>query len=118
MLQVQEGQIQAPTTGLPLPLRQVPKDDRFHLQRAPADVLSERECNREILRVLDRAAGDNGFIADLTYRGAQALEGYRLSMQAKAALLSGDLRWIEARLGRLDARQRTWLDCRLGQEIW
>jgi hypothetical protein len=26
--------------------------------------------------------------------------------------------WIEARLGKLSARLRTWLDCRLEQEKW
>lgn len=72
----------------------------------------------DILRVLERAAEDNRFIAQLTHRGADALRGYALSMQAQAALLSGDIRWIEARVGKLDARLRTWLDCRLQQEIW
>jgi hypothetical protein len=78
----------------------------------------EQESNGEILKVLDRAAEDNGFIAELTHRGSKALEGYKLTLKAKAALLSGDIRWIEARVGKLDARLRTWLDCRLQQEIW
>lgn len=73
---------------------------------------------KEILRVLDRAASDNGFIARLTDRGSDALRGYYLSNEAKAALLSGDIRWIEARVGKLDARSSTWLWCRLQQEIW
>jgi hypothetical protein len=72
----------------------------------------------EILRVLDRAAGDNGFIAELTYDGSRALQGYDLTVEAKAALLSGDIGWIENRVGKLDARLRTWLECRLQQEIW
>ena len=72
----------------------------------------------EILRVLERAAGDNSFIAQLTYRGSEALQGYDLTWQERAALLSGDIHWIEARLGKLDARLRTWLDCRLQQEKW
>ena len=74
--------------------------------------------SEEILRVLDRAVEDNEFIAQLTHRGADALEGYQLTMEAKAALLSGDVRWIEQHVGKLDARLRTWLDCRLQQEIW
>lgn len=69
--------------------------------------------------MLERAAKDNSFIAQLTYRGDEALQGYDLTWQERAALLSGDIRWIEERLGKkLDARQRTWLDCRLQQEIW
>jgi hypothetical protein len=74
---------------------------------------------KEILRVLERAAGDNSFTAQLTYRGNEALQGYGLTWQENAALLSGDIRWIEMHLGKkLDGRLRTWLDCRLQQEIW
>ena len=72
----------------------------------------------EILSVLERAAQDNHFIAQLTHHGQEALQGYDLSMQEKAALLSGDIRWIEARVGKLNSRLRTWLDCRLQQERW
>jgi hypothetical protein len=72
----------------------------------------------EMLRVLDRAAEDDTFIAQLTYHGDRALEAYGLTRQEKAAILSGDIAWIEARLGKLDARLRTWLDCRLQQERW
>jgi hypothetical protein len=72
----------------------------------------------EILNVLARAAEDPAFIAQLTYSPAAALADYRLSQPARAALASGDVRWIEARTGKLDPRLRTWLDCRLQQEIW
>jgi hypothetical protein len=71
-----------------------------------------------ILRVLARAAEDDDFIARLTDQGSRALHGYNLSTEAKAALLSGDIAWVEARVGRLSARLRTWFDCRLQQEIW
>ena len=118
MLEVQEKQAQVTSTRPSLHERPVPPGEMQRFKKAFADALAEHECNSEIVRVLDRAAADNGFIAELTYRGSKALEGYKLTLQAKAALLSGDVRWIEARLGRLDARLRTWLDCRLGQEIW
>jgi hypothetical protein len=68
--------------------------------------------------VLKRAATDDGFIAQLTREGSKALQRYDLSQQARAALLSGDIRWIEARVGRLNTHLRTWLNCRLEQEIW
>ena len=91
--------------------------------------LAEKVHVTEMLKVLDRAAEDDSFIAQLTYYGEQALQAYNLkgvlkstdggaTWQEKAALLGGDIAWIEARLGRLDARLRTWLDCRLQQEIW
>lgn len=79
----------------------------------------DRDTQRDnILRVLKRAAVDDDFIAQLTYQGSKALQGYNLSREAKAALLSGDIAWVEARVGRLSARLRTWFDCRLQQEIW
>ena len=78
----------------------------------------EEVVTEEILRVLERAADDVRFIAQLTHDGTRALQGYDLTEEAEAALLSGDIRWIEARVGKLDARLRTWLDCRLQQEIW
>lgn len=74
---------------------------------------------RQVLNVLERAASDNGYLAHLTHRAEEALRGYDLTWRETAALLSGDIRWIEAHLGqRLSPRLRTWLDCRLQQEIW
>ncbi len=84
---------------------------------APAFVYAGHDRG-EVLRVLEKAAVDPDFIAALTYRGSETLEGYDLTMEEKAALLSGDIAWIEAHVGRLDARLRTWLECRLQQEIW
>jgi hypothetical protein len=78
----------------------------------------EPDSRDEVLRVLERAADDPDFIAQLTRRGSEALSDYHLSAQAKAALISGDVRWIQGHVGKLDERLMTWLDCRLGQEIW
>jgi hypothetical protein len=77
-----------------------------------------KTVGRGIIDVLERAATDDDFIAQLTQDGQKALRDYRLTWQEKAALLSGDIRWIESHVGELDARQRTWLDCRLQQEKW
>jgi hypothetical protein len=76
------------------------------------------EPRNEVFRVLNRAADDPNFITQLTYRGSEALDGYYLTGQEKAALLSGDIGWIEEHVGKLDERLRTWLRCRLEQEIW
>ena len=78
-----------------------------------------RTVGSELVRVLERAAGDDAFIARLTCEGSKALQGYNLTSEEQAALLSGDLQWIEAHLGgKLDDRLSTWLWCRLQQEIW
>jgi hypothetical protein len=118
MLKTQNRQFLAPEIDQLVEEWLVPAIDLMQLEMASMTILPEQESDIEMLRVLERAAGDNSFIAELTHRGSKALEGFRLTMKAKAALLSGDIRWIEARLGRLDARLRTWLDCRLQQEIW
>jgi ActR/RegA family two-component response regulator len=71
-----------------------------------------------ILEVLERASRDNQFICKLTNEGSKALEEYRLTWEEKAALISGDVRWIEMHVGPLSDRQKTWLNCRLQQERW
>jgi len=83
--------------------------------KSTIDATTERE---QILAVLARAADDPSYIAELTYGPSAALESYELSQAARGALACGDVRWIEARVGKLDAHMRTWLDCRLQQEIW
>jgi len=118
MLEVQERPIRWPGAGPLLQERPVPVEEMLRYRKAFSDALAQRESDDEMRRVLERAARDNSFIAELTHRGAKALEGYKLTMQAKAALLSGDIRWVEARLGKLNDRLRIWLDCRLAQEIW
>jgi hypothetical protein len=75
-------------------------------------------CKGAVLDVLNRAAHDDGFIAQLTYQGSEALNGYNLTWQEAAALVSGDIRWIEAHVGKLDGVLSIWPRCRLQQEIW
>ena len=71
-----------------------------------------------ITEVLERAASDSQFTADLLYKGADALEGYDLTGPEKLALLTGDIQWIESYIGSLTANQRRWLEQRLSAEIW
>jgi DNA-binding NtrC family response regulator len=72
----------------------------------------------EMLAVLERAATDGEFIAQLLYHGADALEGYDLTGPEKLAVLTGDIEWIENHAGPLTPVQRKWLEQRLGAEIW
>jgi hypothetical protein len=109
MLALREKRDPVPSTKQFLGERPVPLGDLVQLKKAFRVALWERESNDEVLRVLDRTADDNGFVAALTYRGSDALAGYHLTSQAKAALLSGDVRWIEAHLGKLTERQQPWL---------
>jgi hypothetical protein len=80
--------------------------------------LDSRNSREELIRVLERAANDPAFMAQLTQRGSKALQGYNLTSKQKAALLSGDINWIEDCVGKLDDNLSTWLWCRLQQEVW
>ena len=72
----------------------------------------------EMIKVLERAASDNEFIANLLYHGVDALEEYDLTGPEKLALLTGDIAWIEKHTGPLKGNQRLWLEQRLSAEIW
>ena len=72
----------------------------------------------DIMDVLERAARDRDFIVRLTEEGSKALDEYTLSWEERAALVSGDLSWVEKRIGRLTDDQKTWFRCRLQQERW
>jgi len=73
---------------------------------------------KALLAVLSKASNDSDFLARLADNPGQALKGYDLTSEEKAALASGDIRWIESKLGTLDEPLRTWLTARLSQEKW
>jgi DNA-binding NtrC family response regulator len=72
----------------------------------------------EMITILERAASDSEFIAELLYKGADALEEYNLTGPEKLALLTGDIEWIEKNIGPLKPDQKLWLEHRLSAEIW
>ena len=74
---------------------------------------------QELLAVLKRAATDSEFLARLAANPQAALKEYEaLTAEERAALASGDIRRIEAWVGKLDKELSTWLWCRLSQEKW
>ncbi len=93
-------------------------DEFAELKRAFVVAFWEPDPRDEVLSVLERAADDPAFIAQLTARGSEALQDYHLSAQAQAALVSGDVKWLQSHVGKLDEHLMTWPNCRLGQEIW
>jgi DNA-binding response OmpR family regulator len=73
---------------------------------------------QEVTQVLERAGGDHIFWGDLLEKGSFALEGYRISNEAKAAIVSGDLIWIKEHVGELSEKQLRWILSRLEMESW
>ncbi len=86
------------------------------VDRRPKTAVAGKDA---ILAVLERAAGEPQFQARLSEDPHEALgEYYSLTPEQKAALASGDIRRIEAWVGKLDKRLATWLWARLSQEQW
>jgi len=73
---------------------------------------------REVIRVLTRTAHDPDFWEELMESGSEALKGYRLSRQAKAAIVSGDLEWIRKHIGNLSEKQLQFIRKRMEREAW
>jgi predicted molibdopterin-dependent oxidoreductase YjgC len=103
----------------------------FHWHESPANMLTNPALDpvakipelkvsavRAVLAVLDRAAQDNKFFAQLAENPETALKEYDLTVEERAALASGDIRKIESWVGKLDERLKKWLIARLSQEKW
>ena len=90
------------------------------LPREPMRVIEKKVASGKeaILEILARAADDHKFLARLAENPAKVLQEYDLTMEEKAALISGDLRRIESWVGKLDKRLSTWIWCRLQMEKW
>jgi DNA-binding NtrC family response regulator len=73
---------------------------------------------REVIRVLNRTAEDEEFSHDLLDKGSAALEDYQLSAEAKAAIISGDLNWINDHVGELTQKQLMFVYRQLEREAW
>jgi len=72
----------------------------------------------EVIRVLNRTVEDDTFWKDLMENGSDVLKGYRLSAEAKAAIVSGDMNWITKHVGPLSKKQLAYIRARLEREVW
>ncbi len=73
---------------------------------------------REVIKVLDRTAADESFWKEIIEAGSAALKPYALSNEAKAAIVSGDLQWINEHVGELTQKQLRFIYKRLEMETW
>jgi len=98
---------------------------KVHAKKPAVDATKEAETEeekliqkREVLSVLSRTADDMNFWGELMENGSAALEDYRLSYVAKAAIASGDLKWINENVGELTQKQLKFIYKRLEREAW
>uniref|UniRef100_A0A7V4LCS3 Glycine cleavage system protein H n=1 Tax=Desulfobacca acetoxidans TaxID=60893 RepID=A0A7V4LCS3_9BACT len=83
---------------------------------AVPEALKEAE-KREIIKVLNRTLEDREFWRALMELQTDALERYKLSPEAKAAILAGDLQWLNEHIGELTQKQLMFvLSCLLPEE--
>jgi len=73
---------------------------------------------REVVAVLERTRRNETFWTALMECGSEVLEGYRLTAEAKAAIVSGDLQWIQKHIGPLSEEQLQFIYKRLEREAW
>ncbi len=89
-----------------IPSRETGESDRKLIQK------------REVIQALNRTAEDRDFWRDLMENGTMALESYNLSSEARAAIASGDLKWINENVGELTQKQLMFIYKRLEREAW
>lgn len=95
------------------------KKEKESMEELIVETQKERLIQKEeVIRVLERAYQDESFWRALMENGSEALEGYRLSKKAKAAILSGDLEWIRKNVGELSEEQLMFIYKRLEREAW
>lgn len=85
------------------------------VEKKEAETLIQKE---EVIKVLDRTIVDQAFWRALMEQGSAALENYQLSTRAKAAIVSGDLAWINKHVGPLSKEQLAFIYKRLEREAW
>lgn len=69
-----------------------------------------------ILAIVERAATDTYFMAELLDDPDQALRGYNLTLEERTMITGGDLHSIKKHTGELKTEHRKWLWRRLRQE--
>lgn len=89
------------------------------MEKLIVETQEERLIQRqEVIRVLEKASQDQNFWRGLMENGSEVLQDYRLSNTAKAAIISGDLNWIQVNIGELTEGQLMFIYKRLEREAW
>jgi hypothetical protein len=93
------------------------KSEEASLEEILVRTTKERLIQKsEVIGVLNRAYEDLTFWHDLMEKGSKALDGYRLSLEAKGAIVSGDLNWIRQHVGELTKDQLRFIYKRLKEK--
>jgi len=83
-------------------------------EMAALDRMGSRDLRGLLARaVLAKAGGDDTFFKRLAKEPDEILKGYDLNPEERAALTSGDIEWLESRVGAIGDPLGTWVALRL-----
>lgn len=99
-------------------LKKIKEEEKVRIQKRVAEQENKLIEKQQLMSVLDRTAEDHDFWRSLLENGSEALKEYYLSSEAKAAILSGDLGWINRNVGELTQKQLMFIYKRLECEVW
>lgn len=94
------------------------REEEHRLRNRVAEQERKLIEKQQLMSVLDRTAEDTDFWRQLMEDGPEALKEYNLSTEAKAAIMSGDLGWINRNVGELTQKQLMFIQTRLECEVW
>jgi DNA-binding response OmpR family regulator len=97
-----------------LKVRRETGEDRYFSETEEGRLIQKRE----VLNVLNRTSEDKDFWREVMEKGSEALRGYQISNRGKAAISSGDLRWINENVGELTQKQLRFVLKRMEREAW
>jgi formate dehydrogenase alpha subunit len=107
-----------PVTGTPAYKTCPVKVEKIDWVSAKLEEFRAITTKKEVLAVLEMAARDSSFLSLLAEHPEEALKGFDLTAEEKAAVTSGDILKIETYIGKLDERLKQWFIARLSQEKW
>ena len=81
-----------------------------------ADTNSDQD--QIVKQVLNKANDDSDFQLELLENGSAALSQFKLSSEAKAAIASGDVQWVNDNVDNVTESEKAFLYQRLEREAW
>jgi len=96
------------------------REEKFTKETLDTFEAEERKLiqKKEVIKVLDRTTKDEKFWRMLMESPTEVLKEYHLSIEAKAAIASGDLDWIKKNVGELSKEQLMFIYKSLEREVW
>lgn len=99
-------------------LKKIREEDGKRISNRVDEQKSKLIQKQQLMAVLDRTADDVDFWRQLMENRSEVLKEYTLSSEAKAAILSGDLGWINRNVGELTQKQLMFISTKLACEVW